>query len=171
MIEFARTQRLKLVPLSREAVIAALDDRTKFAELVAPPNSQWPLPDMHDLLRLVRSMLEHSPEVHPYLAVIVLLNENQVIGDIGFHTAPVAGQVEIGYSVVPDFRNQGIAVEAVVAFSEWGFKNCDLERIQARCEPDNLASQRVLEKAGYKPRVSEHSMLNFEKIKPVAGLK
>ena len=39
--------------------------------------------------------------------------EATVIGDVGFHTAPSVGSVEIGYGIVPSHRGHGYVTEAV----------------------------------------------------------
>ncbi len=47
-----------------------------------------------------------------------------------------------------DFRNRGYATEAARALVEWAFKQPGVARITAHCDQDNVASRRVVEKAG-----------------------
>jgi len=61
-----------------------------------------------------------------------------------------AGEVEIGYFIVPDERNKGYATEAVMIMVDYLFLSKDIERIQAKADPENIASCKVLEKAGFK---------------------
>ncbi|MFY9610594.1 MAG: GNAT family protein [Blastocatellia bacterium] len=56
---------------------------------------------------------------------------------------------EIGYWLGEDYWGRGIVSEAVEAFTEWSFATFDLCRIYAGVFEWNLASARVLEKAGY----------------------
>ncbi len=56
---------------------------------------------------------------------------------------------EIGYSIVRDFRNRGIATEAVRALVSEAFESARLARVNAYCVPENEASRRVLERAGF----------------------
>jgi RimJ/RimL family protein N-acetyltransferase len=56
---------------------------------------------------------------------------------------------EIGYWLGEKFWNKGIVTEAVKAVTEYSFSQFDICRVQATVFPDNIASQRVLEKAGY----------------------
>ncbi len=60
---------------------------------------------------------------------------------------PASG--EIGYSVVRDHRGRGVATEAVRAVIEAGFEDAGLGRLNAYCVPENAASRRVLERAGF----------------------
>ena len=56
---------------------------------------------------------------------------------------------EIGYWLAEPFWNKGIATSAVKLIVEWGWKNLDISRIQTGVFSYNLASARVLEKAGF----------------------
>lgn len=58
---------------------------------------------------------------------------------------------EIGYSIVRDFRGQGIATEAVRALIDEAFAQAKLERVNAYCLPGNTASRRLLERLAFSP--------------------
>ncbi len=55
---------------------------------------------------------------------------------------------EVNCYIASRHRGQGLAPEALQALFQWGFRDIGLTRIQARCEPDNLSSQRLAQKAG-----------------------
>lgn len=57
---------------------------------------------------------------------------------------------EIGYSIVREFRGQGIASEAVAALLDEAFEQANLARINAYCVPENLPSRRLLERLGFR---------------------
>jgi RimJ/RimL family protein N-acetyltransferase len=61
-----------------------------------------------------------------------------------------AGEVEIGYFVVPDERKKGYATESIMIMIDYLFLSKNLERIQAKTDPENIASCKALEKAGFK---------------------
>ena len=56
---------------------------------------------------------------------------------------------EIGYTLHPDFWNNGIMKEALLAAIDFGFKAMKLHSIEAHINPDNTASGKVLEKTGF----------------------
>lgn len=56
---------------------------------------------------------------------------------------------EIGYWIAKPLWGRGVASSVVAAFTEWAFQTFDLERIEAGVFEGNVASMRVLEKAGY----------------------
>jgi len=58
--------------------------------------------------------------------------------------------LEIYYYLLPSERGKGYGTEAIVIMVDYLFLSRDLTRVQATCDPDNIASQRVLEKAGFK---------------------
>ena len=57
---------------------------------------------------------------------------------------------EVNYYVAPPYRGKGLATETLRAVLEFGFEDIRLTRIQARCVPENVASERVLQKASLK---------------------
>jgi RimJ/RimL family protein N-acetyltransferase len=61
-----------------------------------------------------------------------------------------AGEVEVGYFVVLDERKKGYATEAIMIMVDYLFLSKDIERIQAKADPENIASCKALEKAGFK---------------------
>jgi RimJ/RimL family protein N-acetyltransferase len=61
-----------------------------------------------------------------------------------------AGEVEIGYFVVPNERKKGYATESIMIMIDYLFLSKNLERIQAKTDPENIASCKALEKAGFK---------------------
>ncbi|MFF3439265.1 GNAT family N-acetyltransferase [Streptosporangium sp. NPDC002721] len=62
---------------------------------------------------------------------------------------PPLGQAMTGYSVLPEFRGRGFAARAVDLLVDWAFEHTSLARIIAGTSPGNIASHRVLERAGF----------------------
>lgn len=74
-----------------------------------------------------------------------------IVGNCGFpHVYFDEHCAEINYYVAVRYRGQGIAVEAVKALLQFGFRDWGMTKIQARCDPENFASERVMQKAGMK---------------------
>lgn len=77
------------------------------------------------------------------------LASDKLIGTIGFvELWPPHARGEIGYALSPGFWNHGLTSEAARKVIEYGFRTMGLYRIEARCEVENLASARVMEKCG-----------------------
>ena len=56
---------------------------------------------------------------------------------------------EIGYVLIPNERGKGYCTEAVQIVSDYLFMSKDIVRIQATTHMENVASQKILEKAGF----------------------
>ena len=67
----------------------------------------------------------------------------------GLVFVPQAGTVGLGYWVLERARRRGLASRAVALLTCWVFAETGMARIEALVEPDNLASLRVVEKAGF----------------------
>jgi [ribosomal protein S5]-alanine N-acetyltransferase len=67
----------------------------------------------------------------------------------GLVFAPQPGTVGIGYWVLAGARRRGLASHAVALATRWALAEAGMARIEALVEPDNVASQRVVERAGF----------------------
>lgn len=75
--------------------------------------------------------------------------ERKLIGTCGFANWMVHhDRAEIGYALGRRYWNHGLMTEAVRAVIAFGFTQMKLNRIEARCKVENVASARVMEKAG-----------------------
>ena len=94
-------------------------------------------------------IFESPNELKPFM---IEKKDGSKIGVIShFYVLHVAGkQLEIGYSLVPSERGKGYCTEAVKIMVDYLFLSRDTMRIQAQTDPRNVASQKVLEKVGFK---------------------
>lgn len=101
-----------------------------------------------------------------YTAWKICLLGGVCIGDVGFKGPPQNGAVEIGYGIDEAYRNQGYTTEAVERLMRWAFAQKDVYFIEAETEPNNAASQRVLQKLGFTPFGQGEEGPRFEKERP-----
>ena len=59
------------------------------------------------------------------------------------------GRGEVGYWVAAPARRRGVALRAVVLAARWSFEALGLARLELLAEPDNDASQRLAQRAGF----------------------
>ena len=57
---------------------------------------------------------------------------------------------EVNYYVARPYRGSGLALEALRIMLRFGVDDIKLTRIQGRCAPENVSSERVLQTAGLK---------------------
>ena len=77
---------------------------------------------------------------------IILKKTGKMIGTCELHNYVRNFKAELGYTVNPDYWNQGIATEAGSALIRYGFEELNLKRIECTCFKENLQSKRVCEK-------------------------
>ena len=81
---------------------------------------------------------------------ITLKTSPVIIGGCGFwRIVREHYRAEIGYSLLPDYWNQGIITEAIHAVVHVGFHQVGIHSIEANLNPENKKSARVLEKNGF----------------------
>lgn len=71
-----------------------------------------------------------------------------VVGDTGLQLLEGGPDVELTCTLARGVWGRGYATEAATAALDWGFGDPRPERIFAVADPENVASRRVLEKAG-----------------------
>lgn len=79
---------------------------------------------------------------------MVLKATNTVIGACGLTPTWAHQRGELGYALGRPYWGQGLTTEAVRAVVAYGFTSLRLNRIEARCMVENIASERVMQKAG-----------------------
>ncbi|MGI5455798.1 GNAT family N-acetyltransferase [Streptomyces sp. CA-249302] len=91
----------------------------------------------------------HRPEFGVF--ALVRREDGRAVGGMGFHGVPdEEGRVEIGYDLVEGARGQGYATEALRALADWAFARDDVHTLFATVDPDNLPSQAVVTRAGFR---------------------
>ena len=81
---------------------------------------------------------------------IRLKGNPKLLGIIGFYRMqPENYRSEIGYILSPDHHGKGIVSEAVNRLIEFGFEDLKLHSIEAIIDPENYASEKVLQKCGF----------------------
>lgn len=80
---------------------------------------------------------------------LVINSEGQLLGSCGIHRIDLRQHLgELGYWVRSSAIRQGVATEAVRLVCRWAFQEGGLHRIEIVASVENIASQRVAEKAG-----------------------
>lgn len=83
--------------------------------------------------------------------ILAIAVEGKAVGAIGLHPQTHIEQknAELGYWLAEPFWGKGIATRAVLQMVDYGFAQLPINRIFARPFGNNIASQKVLEKAGF----------------------
>lgn len=115
----------------------------------------WPVDPI--ILEILKKRLD-DPAAFEWADYIYIHREdNEVIGDGGFKDRPDEnGCVEIGYGLIPEYRNKGLATEAAKALLNHAFSNAEVTAVRAETVTTGFASMRILKKLGMEMCGSRH---------------
>ncbi|MGI8883804.1 MAG: GNAT family N-acetyltransferase [Pyrinomonadaceae bacterium] len=77
---------------------------------------------------------------------------DKLVGTCGFGRLPETGEIELGYLLAHQHWGKGYATEIAEAATKYGFNRLNFNEIIALTSLENIASQKVLEKIGFKKR-------------------
>ncbi|MBT8064072.1 MAG: GNAT family N-acetyltransferase [Gammaproteobacteria bacterium] len=153
-LRIIESRRMTLVAATPDLVAADLDGVEVFGEAIgADVPESWP-PDLYETTAM-RAALEllRDPAEHGWSLWYLLSRKHEpprVLGICGFKGRPdAAGSVEIGYSVLRQYRVQGYATEAVARLVTWAFSHANVAEVCAETLPHLRQSIRVMEKNGF----------------------
>jgi len=140
------TGRLRLRPLVQEdfdAIFALNSD----PEVMRYITGGEPMPRDQVEARL-QFYLDHWQRHGFGLFAIEDIDTGEFAGFCGLQYLDSTSEVEVGYRLAEKYWGKGIATESGRVSLQFGFDYLNLDRIVAVVHPENLASQRVIEKLG-----------------------
>jgi ribosomal-protein-alanine N-acetyltransferase len=75
--------------------------------------------------------------------------DNKIIGTCILNDFIKASMVSLGYNLSRDYWRQGVMTEVLEAVIPYAFNVLDMNRIQAKVMPENIASTKLLSKMGF----------------------
>jgi ribosomal-protein-alanine N-acetyltransferase len=105
-----------------------------------------PHKNVEETYQIVELMLKLWEERNAYSYVITLKDSDSAIGMVAIH--PDGFKVGLGYVLARPHWGKGYVPEAVLVVTNWLLGQPDIYRVFAICDVENLASARVMEKAG-----------------------
>lgn len=148
----SRDGRIILRPLRFRDKRAWLELRAKNREWLKPWEATSPTSIHYEPPTFLQLLLFHRREARQLRALsFIIWFEGKMIGQItlgGIAFGALRGG-HIGYWIDEGHKNRGLTTEAVATVTEFGFEKMRLHRIEIALRPENEASRRVAEKAGY----------------------
>ncbi len=131
------------------------DDVNEVFELRSNPETMKYIP--RPLVKTTEDALEHVAMIEEKITSniginwgITLKGDSRVLGIIGYYRMqPENYRAEIGYMLLPEYHGKGIIPEAVNRLIAYGFDDLKLHSIEAVIDPENFASEKVLQKCGF----------------------
>jgi RimJ/RimL family protein N-acetyltransferase len=161
------TKRLKLIPLTENDLKESLEDLKEFYKSENLISTNKRLSDlMHKIYQIKLVNIKNDPENYLFYTywLIVKKETNQVIGRIGFKDSPNKNKTcEVGYGIKKSFQSKGYMTEALKKLIIWGFNQeiNPINTIIAKTNEDNIPSQKVLKKVGFKKKSIENNLVTW----------
>jgi len=141
------TKNLQLIPCEPLHLATVLRDKESLGRLlgVSVPDT-WP--EFPQAIPYVYERLRSDPSsVGWWTYLFVHAGDRVLDGEGGLKGKPdESGVVEIGYAIVPEYRQRGLATEAARGLARWAFSHPNVMAVEAETLPDGSVSIRVLEK-------------------------
>lgn len=154
------TKRLLMVELEVEDAVALVDGRHPEGRPWAPG-----YPDDGALVAagLVVSAAQRGSDLGGFGTYqIVRRSDGSVIGACGFFGPPEdTGAVHAGYALADSARGHGYATEALCGLLEWASTQDGLTCVLADTTRSNVASQKVMERAGMRRMGEDGELLYY----------
>lgn len=145
--ERLQTERLVLRPLTD----ADLEPFVAYRAMPEVARYQlWDGYSLEDGRKLIAQMQSREPGLVGEWFQFALIERasGALIGDCALRVDASGPQAEVGFTLNPAHQGRGYATEAVRCLLEYAFSTLGLHRVIGNCDARNLASARVLERAG-----------------------
>lgn len=104
-----------------------------------------------EVSELLNQYISSYEKIDYYRWAIILKETNECLGQIAFFLVDNKNHFsEIEYCISRTFQKKGLATEATKAVMKFGFENVNFHKIQICHKENNIASQKVIEKCGFK---------------------
>jgi [ribosomal protein S5]-alanine N-acetyltransferase len=153
--------------LSKRLIIRdhIINDLSCMQELLTDKETMRFLPDIYCIdLNAARRNLEvclaevNKPKRERYFFALILKESKEYMGEIGFElTQHKTGlnAAHFGYFIMKRFWGQGFTSEAANTVVKFAFDQIQLDLLTTGCFKDNVASEKIMIKCGFK-KVAEH---------------
>jgi len=113
--------------------------------------SQYPLDDKSDYPKIIEGCMAYYQEKPGFGVWAAIEKESEeFIGWFMLKKYQYSDDQELGYRLMKKYWGKGYATEMAFQLIEYGFLEKNLPKIVALTHPENIASQKVLEKVGMK---------------------
>jgi RimJ/RimL family protein N-acetyltransferase len=140
-LQAIETARLNVRPFQPD------DWQAVFDYMSSPVVTTW-LPEGSLTAEETRAFVAENTIDEPKALAVWLKRGHGPIGHMLFHPWFAHRTYEIGWVFAEPYQGQGYATEAARALLTHGFETLGLHRVIATCQPENIASWRVMEKLG-----------------------
>ncbi len=163
------TPRLTLIPLSLHQLQLYLADRHQLEDHLGLKKGHReliePLVSIVSYFTIPRLQDSANDPLYHTMWMAIDRQKRQFVAEAKFKGEPdESGTIEVGYGTYPKVQRQGYMTEMVIGLVSWAGQQPGVQRIVADTEAENVASQKVLEKSGFRLYDRIENMLWWEYI-------
>jgi ribosomal-protein-alanine N-acetyltransferase len=140
-IDHIETRRLRIRPFQRNDWQAVYDYASDPAVMMYIPEGPF-------TAEQAKAFVADNMGEQARFVAVLLKTDNMLVGHMEFYPWFASQTYEIGWIFNRAYHGHGYATEAAIALLQYGFEALHLHRIIATCQPENVASCRVMEKLG-----------------------
>jgi RimJ/RimL family protein N-acetyltransferase len=126
--------------------------------------SDWAPSDRMDVIERIAAVDQAREQgIALHLAITDTGRFDAVLGEVSLSGVDLGQRrASVGYWLTPGARGRGVASGAVRLIVGWAFSELGLARLELTCGPDNVASQRVARRCGFRQEGLLRSHLAFK---------
>lgn len=126
----------------------------------------WPSPDpylVEDAQRFLEDQQRSRIAGQELQLAVAACGTGMLWGGVSLYAVDLTQRrASIGYWLTTAARGRGAATTAVRLLTGWGFDALNLARVELTCGPDNIASQRVAQRRGFRREGVLRSHMTFK---------
>ncbi|WP_273835566.1 GNAT family N-acetyltransferase [Guptibacillus sedimenti] len=151
---YLQTDRLTIIPFSFD-LIKAMTNKKELEKLL-----HVEVPEEFNNVQFEQFLPFHLTDgtisSHRWEGILIHTSDEKVIGTMGYNNLEATNNLEVGYHLIPDYRNKGYAIEMASALVSWAFP--DKENNEGKEEMNNVMDRIGLSKLTVEPHLLKNKI-------------
>ncbi|WP_273852363.1 GNAT family N-acetyltransferase [Guptibacillus spartinae] len=151
---YLQTDRLTIIPFSFD-LIKAMTNKKELEKLL-----HVEVPEEFNNVQFEQFLPFHLTDdaisSHRWEGILIHTSDGKVIGTMGYNNIEASSNLEVGYHLIPAYRNKGYAIEMASALVNWAFP--EKESQEDKEEMNNVMKRIGLSKLTVEPHILKHKI-------------
>ncbi|WP_226659624.1 GNAT family N-acetyltransferase [Pseudalkalibacillus hwajinpoensis] len=151
---YLQTDRLTIIPFSFD-LIKAMTNKKELEKLL-----HVEVPEEFNNVQFEQFLPFHLTDdaisSHRWEGILIHTSDGKVIGTMGYNNIEASSNLEVGYHLIPDYRNKGYAIEMASALVNWAFP--DKKSQEDKEEMNNVMERIGLSKLTVESHILKHKI-------------
>ncbi|WP_347552068.1 GNAT family N-acetyltransferase [Pseudalkalibacillus hwajinpoensis] len=152
---YLQTDRLTIIPFSFDLIKAMTNKKELKKLLHVDVPEDFNNVQFEEFLPFHLTGSSVSSLSHKWEGILIHTSDEKVIGTMGYKNIESSSNLEIGYQLIPAYRNKGYAIEMANALVNWAFPEKDSALPEKKEELNALMKRCGLSRLTVEPTVIE----------------